>query len=213
MQSFNFINFIRIVDLSILNFIDYLDVIDNSFTFNEYGQMVINLNAKGKKLLTEFIINNINDNLQYGKVNVIINTCKPMQNWRQIARNKAIRSYKYKFMDESIQIDEIKFNQFLDSIYKKLEKISINNCNYDSENYIHFNKLKNKVKCLSFEELDIWDSYGILKLLLKDIGTISFDILNYTTIIDGNYEYAHDMVFDEDILESVRLELLKKEII
>jgi hypothetical protein len=84
------------------------------------GQLTLNLSAKNKKILTGFIINNINNFIQYGKNNLIINTCKPMQNWRQFIRGNAIRSYKYKLIDNSIYTDMIKLNQFIDNLFSKL---------------------------------------------------------------------------------------------
>lgn len=215
MQSFNFINFIHIVDLSLLNFIDYSDVIDNSYQINEQGQLYLNLNANTRKVLAGFIINNINDNIQYGKQNIIINTCKPMQNWRQIQRNKAVRSYKYKFIDESVCVDEIKLNQYLDTIYFKLPSLNLNKI---SENYIGFNDIskftfQNNVKCLQFDTLDIWDTYSILKNLLSNVGSLTFDSLNYNIIIDGNYVYVHNSSFPDEIKDNVRLELLGKGIL
>ena len=41
----------------------------------------------------------INDAIQYGKTNVIVNTCKPMSNWRKTERNNAIRCFKYVVKD------------------------------------------------------------------------------------------------------------------
>jgi hypothetical protein len=88
MQNYNIIDYIQIIDLSLLNFIDYLEVIEDSYQINSDGQLHLNLNAKNKKILTGFIINNINNNMQIGANNIIINTCKPMQNWRQNDRRK-----------------------------------------------------------------------------------------------------------------------------
>ena len=214
MQSFNFINFIHIVDLSLLNFIDYSDVIEDSYQINEQGQLILNLNANTRKILAGFIINNINDNIQYGKTNIIINTCKPMQNWRQIQRTKAIRSYKYKIIDESIYIDEIKLNQYLDTIYFKLPSLNLNNIPdvISNKSVLEFN-IKNNVKCLQFDTLDIWDTYSLLKTLLSNVGSLTFDSLNYNIIIDGNYVYVHNSNFTDDIRDIVRLELLQKAIL
>lgn len=215
MQVFNFINFIHIVDLSLLNFIDYSDVIDDSYHINEKNQLYLNLNAKNRKILSGFIMNNINDNIQYGKQNIIINTCKPMQNWRQSEREKAVRSYKYKFIDESVSIDEIKFNQYLDTIFFKLPSLNLHKL---SETYIGHNDIsnlsfQNRVKCLTFNTLDIWDSYSILKFLLSNIGSLTFDTLNYNILIDGNYIYEHNSNFPNELINNVRLELLEKGII
>lgn len=53
MQLFNFINFIRIVDVSLLNLIDYSDFTDEgTYVIDDNGQLCINLNSKTKKILT-----------------------------------------------------------------------------------------------------------------------------------------------------------------
>ena len=89
MQLFNIIDYIYIVDLSLLNYIDYIDVIEDAYQINDKQQFCLNLTARNKKILAEFIINNINNNIQYGKQNIIVNTCKPMQNWRQSQRRNS----------------------------------------------------------------------------------------------------------------------------
>ena len=125
MQCFNFINFLHVIDLSLLNFIDYCEVIEGSYQMVD-NQFLINLNAKTKKLLTALILSNINDKIQYGKTNVLVNTCRPMNNWRKEERNNAIRCFKYVIKDESVMIDKIKLNQFLENIFEKLPTYDLN---------------------------------------------------------------------------------------
>ena len=217
MQHFNIINFIHIVDVSILNFIDYLDVIEDSYPVNEYGQLTINLTSKNKKILTGFITNSINNNIQFGKHNLIINTCKPMQNWRQNLRGCAVRSYKYKLIDESIHIDIIKFNQFIDSIFLKLPTLNLDKVSktYLGENDILKFNFQNKIKCLQFEEIDNIDSINLLNVLLNSLGNVIYNTLNYTNLIvtDGNYEYAHSSGCPDEIVNSIRRNLLEKGIL
>jgi hypothetical protein len=45
-QTYNIINYIDIIDLSLLNFIDYLEVIEESYSLNEDGQLYLNLSRK-----------------------------------------------------------------------------------------------------------------------------------------------------------------------
>ena len=66
MQSYNFINFIKVVDLSLLNFIDYVNYTseynEETLLFsNDMNQLEINLNPQCRKLLTSLILNNINN--------------------------------------------------------------------------------------------------------------------------------------------------------
>ena len=219
MQNYNFINFIKIVDLSLLNFIDYASYADNSedalMITNEYNQLQINLNPKAKKLITSLIINNISSQIHYGKMNIIINTCKPMQNWRQYKRKAAIKSYKYIIQDESISIDLIKLNQWLDKLYNKLPTINIKNFNTEFLNLSKLNNINtyNNIKYIEFNELDIWDAYNLLGTFLKYNGQLTFDKINYNIIMDGNCEYFHDLIYTDEIKNNIRLQLLEKGII
>jgi hypothetical protein len=218
MQKFNVIDFIHIVDLSLLNFIDYSDVIDNSYQINENGQLHLNMNTKNKKILAGFIINNINNSIQFGATNIVINTCKPMQNWRQDLRGNAVRSYKYKFIDSSIYVDNIKFNQFLDTIFNKLDKLNLKNISQYtiSETYgVSAKIFQNNFQCIQFENIDVIDVTKTLKSLLVNLGSVTCNTLNYNNLIinDGNNDYTHCSICRDDIVESIRLNLLEKGII
>jgi hypothetical protein len=221
MQSYNFINFVKIVDLSLLNFIDYMNY-SNEYDegaimySNEYNQLQINLNPKCRKLLTSLILNNINSTLHYGKTNIVINTCKPMQNWRQYNRKSAVRSYRYIIQDESIAIDAIKLNQWLDSLYKHLPTLNIKNFNTEFLKSSILNNIdiyKNNVKYVEFDNIDVYDSYKLLENYLKYNGQLSFDLLQYNIISDGNCEYSHNGTFTDEIKEEFHLQLLNKGII
>lgn len=180
------------------------------------GQLTLNLSAKNKKILTGFIINNINNFIQYGKNNLIINTCKPMQNWRQLTRGNAIRSYKYKLIDNSIYTDMIKLNQFIDNLFSKLPTMNTKSLEslYLGNNILTIN-FQNKIKYLTFENLDINDAMVILNKLLFNIGNVNYSSPDYNNLIiaDGNYEYAHNSVCPDDIVEAVRRKLLEKGIL
>lgn len=221
MQNFNFINFVKILDLSLLNYIDYTNYDafyskDALLCTNDLGQMQINMTAESRKILISLILNNINNSINYGKTNIIINTCKPMQNWRQYERNSAIRSYRYVIQDESVAIDLIKFNQWMDKLYNKLPKLNIKNF---SNEYLN-NKILNNIDIyrqnilyIEFNELDVFDAYALLKEYLKYNGSLTFDDINYNIIADGNREYFHDLIFPDYIKDSVRHQLNSKGII
>ena len=220
MQNYNFINFIKIVDLSLLNFIDYTSYADSYseealLISNEYNQLQINLNPKARKLITSLILNNISNQIHYGKMNIIVNTCKPMQNWRQYKRKAAIKSYKYVIQDESIAVDLIKLNQWLDKLYTKLPTINVKNFNTEFLNITKLNNINtyNNIKYIEFNELDVWDAYRLLSDFLKYNGNLAFDKLNYNIISDGNREYAHDSIFTDEIKENIRLQRIEKGII
>lgn len=217
MQKYNFINFIHIVDLSLLNYIDYIEVIEGSYKIQD-NKIVINLNSKTKKILVAFILNNINDAFQYGKTNIVVNTCKPMINWRKNKRNKAIKSYKYLIDDQSIYIDTIKLNQFLDNIFKKLPNYNINTIKKDYQNLdnlvdIHKLELTGKIKFIELNEIDNYDGFIIINNLFSNIGSLTFDTLNYNIIKDGNCVYKHDSSIPDELKEELRLQFLQKGLI
>lgn len=220
MMSYNFINFIHIVDISLLNFIDYFEVIEDSYQIID-DKFYINLNTKNKKILTAFILNNLNDAIQYGKINVIVNTCTPMMNWRQKQRSKAIRSYKYLINDNSVKIDLIKLNQFLDKLFERLPDYNINIIKKEYEkmdtslDFIDLNHLQiiGNVKFIEFERIDNYDIFPIIKTLFSNLGSLTFDIINYNILTDGNYVYEHNSSFPDDLQEQVRLEFLQKGLI
>ena len=217
MQAYNIINYVHIVDLSILNYIDYLELIEETYQINDEGQLHLNLTGKNKKILTGLILNNINDHIQYGKQNIIINTCKPMQNWRQSLRGNAVRAYKYKFIDNSISVDLIKFNQFVDDLFEKLPTLNvkkITNHLLSEDRLLSFN-FQNKLKCIEVDNLDSNDLETVLNKLLIQLGSVNFNTINYNNIIiiDGNHEYAHGSSCPGDIEETVRRNLLEKGIL
>jgi hypothetical protein len=214
MQTFNIINYIDILDLSLLNFIDYLDVIEDSYHISDDdGLLHLALTGKNKKILTELIINNINNNLQFGAINIIINTCKPMQNWRQTLRGNAVRSYKCKLIDSSIKIDEIQFNQFIDSIFKKISKQMISKTSANNTIFSIHNKYN--IKYIDSETIDINDFIFYLKRKLIYLGNVNCNTLNYNNIIitDGNCDYSHSLECPDEIEETIRRNLLEKGIL
>ena len=55
----------------------------------------------------------------------------------------------------------------------------------------------------------------ILNKLLFNIGNVNYNSQNYNNIIitDGNYDYAHNSVCPDDIVDTVRRKLLEKGIL
>lgn len=219
-ENFNIINYIKIVDVSLLNLLDYSDI--SEYQYSHYDEnmnkIVIDINAESKKLLEGFIINNINNELYYNRINIIVNTCNPMKNWRQYERGKALRINKCEILDDSIFIDELKLNSFLNSIFEKLpnkeatlvKKINFKNNSISSNISIPLN---NNIKFLEFNEIDYYDVNTILKHYLSNIGNLLTIEPNYIIIKDGNMNYSHKERFPTDIWENVRFQLLEKGII
>ena len=211
MLAYNFINFIHVVDLSLLNFIDYSDLIEGSCLYQDDGKLHLTLNSKTKKFLTSFIVDNINNSLHYGKTNIVINTCKPMKNWRQTVRKTAVRNNKYCITDESIYIDELKLNSFADAIFNKLTKLDLNKVNRETQELgKEALKLNPNVNYLSFDTIDLWDANILAKTLLTNIGSLTFDPVTYNIIQDGNNVYEHSLGIPSQIIDSFRLILTQK---
>lgn len=214
-QSFiNFISFIKIVDLSLLSLIDHYDLYERELPVNENGQIFIALSSKNKNLLTAFIIEHLLNSYEYGKTNIIINTCKPMLNWRQHERtNGAIKSYRYTLHDNSIYIDLIQLNKWLDSMFKKLPKLKIDSIKNDiilKDTYIkNFKFYQNKMHFIEFENIDISDCYLCCASMLSEIASVNFDNIQYNILQDGNHAYQRTKITRENIHDIIRLKLLE----
>jgi hypothetical protein len=218
-EAYNFINYLKIIDLSLLNIFDYLDFDDpdSSLVLTD-NKIVLNLNAKSKKLLEGFIINNINDALYYGKTNILINTCSPYNNWRNSLNNNKNKNEKCILIDESIYVDEVYLNQFINEIFKKLPTLnaaftqkSFNN-QFISTTFVNISSQKN-VKYLNFSEIDIYDSYSILNSILSNFGNILMDELKYNIIKDGNIEFRHNTNCESYIVDIVKNQLINQNIL
>jgi hypothetical protein len=131
-----------------------------------------------------------------------------MQNWRQEIRGNAVRGYKCKLIDNSIFFDEIKFNQFIDNLFKKLSNTKIK---APQTNYMQ----KYTIKYIESTNIDLIDIVQYLKNKLIYLGTINYSTLNYNNIIitDGNRDYCHGLVCRGDIEDTIRRNLLEKGIL
>lgn len=218
-EAYNFINYLKIIDLSLLNIFDYLDINDqdSSLVLTD-DKIILNLNSKSKKLLEGFIINNINDALYYGKTNILINTCSPYNNWRNSLEVKKNKKEKCILIDDSIYVDEVYLNQFINEIFKKLPTLNaaFTSRSYKSQfistTYINISSQKN-VKYLNFEEIDIYDSFSILNSILSNFGTILMDDSKYNIIKDGNVEFRHNTSCESYIIDIVKNQLINQNIL
>lgn len=224
LKNYNIINYIKIIDLSLLNLLDYSDIGDEKYSYfdDNINKIVIDLNSNSKKLLEGFIINNINNELYYNRTNIILNTCNPIKNWRQYERGNALKVNKCVIKDDSIYIDEIKLNTFINSIFEKIpsktailvkKEISfLNNKRILSSN-VSIPVLNDEIKFLEFENIDLYDAEMILKHYLNNVGSLLISDLNYIIIRDGNYDYSHSQNISDMVLDNVRFQLLEKGII
>lgn len=129
----------------------------------------------------------------------------------------AVRKYKYQFIDNSIYVDSIKFNQFVDSMFLKLPSINLNklseNCiGINSKNLLRF---KCGINCMQFEDIDLIDVRTSLNKLLSNLGRVTDNTLHYNNILitDGNHDYNHGSECSDDTVQAVRRNLLEKGIL
>lgn len=218
-ENFNIINYLKIIDLSLLNIFDYLDFGGNSNDIVLVDEkMVLNLNTRTKKLLEGFIINNINNSIYYGKTNILVNSCEPYNNWRNSIEKLDTKFGKCLISDESLYIDELKLNTFLNNLFKRLPNINaklITKCYHKTfSSYVNISS-RNCVKYLDFKNIDIFDSFSILEKILTNFGILTIDDFNYNIICDGNGKFCHNykLKYDSSIIDMVKVQLIEQGIL
>lgn len=215
-ESYNFINYLKIIDLSILNLIDYVDMSESKILVESNDQLILNFNSTCKKLLEGFVINNINDNTYFNKQNILIHTCSPADNWRCIKKNKLNKS-KIRLVDNSIHIDEVKLNQFVDLLFKRLPTLNATlnkKTLYQKEITKIQVSLQKKIEFIAFKDIDQFDLYLILeKIFLSFGGVVNKDGFNYNIINDNNFGILRDECVRDELFDEVRLGLIEKGII
>lgn len=218
-ENFNVINYLKIVDLSLLNIFDYLDFGANSndiVLIND--KMVLNLNNRTKKLLEGFIINNINNSIYYGRTNILVNSCEPYNNWRNSVEKLESKVGKCLILDESLYVDELKLNTFLNNLFKRLPNINaklLTKCFHKTfASYVNISS-KGSIKYLDFKNIDIFDTYSILEEILSNFGILTIDDFKYNIIYDGNTKFCHSyhLKYDSSIIDMVKVQLIEQGII
>jgi len=110
-----------------INIIDYtnlcssalLDSIDNIYDhFKE--ELIIDLSSKKhKEIFNFYLYSQLKAKRQFGMFNVVINSCHPNDNWRNI--EKTINN-KYNILDTSIIVDVTLMETFYNKCYKEIQK-------------------------------------------------------------------------------------------
>lgn len=216
LESYNLINFLKVIDLSILNLIDYVEINESNVLVLDDDKLILSLNGNSKKLLEGFIINNINNETYYGKHNILVNTCKPQSNWRNF--KKDIKLQRVVAKDSSIFIDMVKLNSFVNDMFKKLPTLTA--VFSKKNNYFGVSKSKVSIqkdlKLLEFKEIDQIDAYVLLTKILSSFGNVNKDSTNYNIICDGNLKCYHEndsTELSDYLFDKVRLTLIKEGII
>lgn len=208
LEIYNIINFLKIIDISLLNLFDYIDFENKSLITND--KFIINFDNKIKNIFESLLIGNINNNINYGKINIIVNTCNPKENWRNLEQNINNNSFKYIITDKTVHVDQLRFNVFLDNFFKKNEKLNLNNNFYNNSKKLQISK---NIKFMSFESIDVYDIFIIIDSILSNFGIVNKDNFNYNIINDGNHVFLHGSSFVDNLVDKVRLSLINKGVI
>ena len=170
-----------------------LAVADNEqYTLTGDNEAYIDLENKETRTLLEFYIESlINDNYIFGKKNIVINTCRPANNWRKIIQKRILHP-KYSIIEDSFQIDANKLEFISDNTWKKL-----------------INKLRRFI-LIDHPETDSLDIINIIKSHITDL---TFSYPSYIILSDENNEYVHYQDIDSRINTDVEIILRKREII
>ena len=183
---------------------------------NDNDKLVLNFNAECRRLLEGFVINNINDSTYYGKTNILVYSCKPDANWRN---EEKLKSNRISIIDNSVLIDELKLNSFINTMFKKIPSMNATLSKIDSwtswkgkVTKIKVSLQKN-VKFIMLDETDMIDSYFILDKILSSFGIVNKDDLKYNIIKDVNSCFSHECKVEDRLLEKVRSELIEKGVI
>jgi hypothetical protein len=186
----NCLNYVEIASNAILAIIDN----DTSFyQFIDKEHIELNINNDCKKQLKFYINSFINANYHYGKKNMIINTCRPFDNWIKELRGSALKETKYAITDSLLICDKQKLENTLDTIWKQLKN--------DKHNFYF----------VQHTHLDILDLTNILNNLLN--GTLTFAPCSYIMIRDANSDYYHNNQINKKYLMEIEIMLRNYKII
>lgn len=172
---------------SLLNTADYCYRIGSRVGNNIY----INLSKKNVKHVFENYVNQwIAENKTYGQNLVILDSCVPYENWRNINKEKV---EKYSIIDSSIMCDVFRSSQYLQEVVEK--------------------KNRQSVYYVKSPELDSIDLKKILEntFFSSNCTFISpkFDYI----ISDNNKFFNHALEIENYLLQQVEKQLTQKQLI
>jgi hypothetical protein len=165
-------NFVDIASAAFLNVVN--DIYDKIY-YSDQEKIPIDITDPRSKKLFEYYLNEEIRKTKrgYGEVRILVNTCKPWDNWRKEIRGSAIRATKFNVVDQSILINNRKLETFLDQYW--------NRCQIDPG--IHY---------LSHSEVDAFD-YEIVITKLIGKSFVKLPNHRFLTISDSNSEYIRGL--------------------
>lgn len=204
-----------IINSALLRFIDQ----ENDLKYID-EKIYINIqNASVKKKLQFLIIDILMDQYMFNKENVLLNTCNPLDNWRE--PNPAedftdMYNHKYRIDDESVYVDLNLFNTFLDNLFKRIPKLIEAEYNHDTNDARLLVNKKRQYKTLQFDHIDMSDALCVFKNHYNDLSLtiLNNTVFNYSIISDNNdVIYLHGGNINVTLLEQIRLKLIEKELL
>ncbi len=187
-MSSQIINYTEICSNALLSILD-----NDEYKSLKNGRYEIPINKKFKEEFTFYIISYYKSYFQFGVNNILINTCRPYDNWRKEERGAPIRSPKYSLTDPDIfSIDKIKLETLLEKVWKSI-----------------FIKEKNII-CISHNELDYFDLTMVIKELLP---YIIIHPTHYYCLRDINNDYIHTSDISINHKTLIEIELRKNNLI
>lgn len=191
--------------MSYYNIINYIDICSNVLlSILDNDQCIIEriedrdniiIDKKLKKFLFFYIKSFINDRYCYGKQNIVLNSCKPFENFRKDENDNIITSPKYEITDKLyFNIDLPLLENILDKIWYKLKN----------------DDMLGRFIFLSNKNTDIVDYINIMR---RYIDNLCIDKCHYFFLEDKNNEYLHYNNISNNIIFEVETELRKYEII
>lgn len=197
LDKYHLINWLKVIDTSLLRLIDSLKIGDDLVVQDE--KLVLNFNSKIQNMLMEIIIDTIDSMLYFGKINILIGSCKPSENWRNFIQqvDSSPGSYRFSISDESLYIDEIKLHQFLDNAFTKIRSGKI--------------AKTRKFHVYSNKHLDQQDAFNSVNKICSQFGSVSYDpdSFSFHLILDGNHAYIHSVSLRREIIDEVRRDLIQ----
>jgi hypothetical protein len=186
------IKIIDYVEMCSVALLATFDQIERKYDAND--RLYLELNKTNKEILQFNILSTIRGEYYHGYKNMIINTCRPYDNWRKDKSGKAIKAVKYSLNDEMLYIDKQKLEYFLDSLWKKLSK-----------------KLQYNYILLNNHRVDLIDMQHIVQEI---VGVELINSSSYYHILkDSNIEYVHTGNIPKYILDEVEIELRRNNLI
>jgi len=189
-MSYQIINYSDVCSNALLAIIDN-DEATLEQTDDDVYTIIVDKNLRD--VLNYHVKNLCKGHFQYGKKNIIVNTCRPYDNWRQDERGSIIRAAKYALTDPHVfDVDCGKFEKVLDTMWLS-----------------HIKEL-NRFKFIYHKHLDFYDIVFIMEKHCENVVVIPF---HYFVLVDVNREYVHHAEIPRRLEIEVESELRKNKLI